>query len=41
MQVLLDTHTFLWWIDESPKLSDVAIVTADPLIVAYPVETLW
>lgn len=24
MRVLLDTHTFLWWISDSPKLSDVA-----------------
>ena len=24
MQVLLDTHTFLWWIEDDPQLSDVA-----------------
>ncbi len=24
MRVLLDTHTFLWWIADSPQLSDVA-----------------
>jgi PIN domain nuclease of toxin-antitoxin system len=24
VRVLLDTHTFLWWISDSPKLSDVA-----------------
>ena len=24
MRVLLDTHTFLWWIDDSPRLSDLA-----------------
>lgn len=24
MRVLLDTHAFLWWISDSPKLSDVA-----------------
>ena len=24
MRVLLDTHTFLWWIADSQKLSDVA-----------------
>ena len=24
MRVLLDTHTFLWWVDDSPRLSDSA-----------------
>jgi len=24
VRVLLDTHAFLWWISDSPKLSDVA-----------------
>ncbi|MCJ7568470.1 MAG: type II toxin-antitoxin system VapC family toxin [Anaerolineales bacterium] len=24
MKVLLDTHTFLWWIDDAPNLSDKA-----------------
>ena len=24
MRVLLDTHTFLWWAEDSPKLSDKA-----------------
>ncbi len=24
MRVLLDTHTFLWWIDNNPELSEVA-----------------
>ena len=24
MRVLLDTHAFLWWIDDSPKLPDLA-----------------
>ncbi len=24
MRVLLDTHTFLWWIADSPQLSEVA-----------------
>ncbi len=24
MRVLLDTHTFLWWIDDNPNLSEVA-----------------
>jgi len=24
VRVLLDTHTFLWWIADSPQLSDVA-----------------
>jgi PIN domain nuclease of toxin-antitoxin system len=24
MQVLLDTHSFLWWIDDSPQLSNTA-----------------
>lgn len=27
MRVLLDTHTFLWWIDDSPQLSDRARAT--------------
>lgn len=24
MRVLLDTHAFLWWIDDNPELSDTA-----------------
>lgn len=24
MRILLDTHAFLWWISDSPRLSDVA-----------------
>jgi PIN domain nuclease of toxin-antitoxin system len=24
MRALLDTHTFLWWIDDNPELSEVA-----------------
>ena len=24
MRVLLDTHAFLWWLDDSPRLSDLA-----------------
>lgn len=24
MRVLLDTHTFLWWVEEDPRLSDLA-----------------
>jgi PIN domain nuclease of toxin-antitoxin system len=27
MRVLLDTHAFLWWIDDSPQLSDRARAT--------------
>jgi len=25
MRALLDTHTFLWWIDDNPELSEVAL----------------
>lgn len=24
MKLLLETHTFLWWITDSPKLSEMA-----------------
>ncbi len=27
MKILLDTHTFLWWIEDDPQLSDVARAT--------------
>ncbi len=27
MQVLLDTHSFLWWIDNDPRLSETAYAT--------------
>lgn len=31
MKVLLDTHTFLWWVTDAPQLSDTAkAAIADP-----------
>ncbi len=27
MQILLDTHTFLWWIEDAPQLSELARAT--------------
>lgn len=29
MQILLDTHAFLWWIEDDPQLSDVARATIE------------
>lgn len=29
MQVLLDTHTFLWWIEDDPQLSELARSTIE------------
>lgn len=52
MKLLLDTHTFLWFIEDSPKLSAEAkrlleskaclpIVSIDNKFDAYSVKRLW
>lgn len=42
MRVLLDTHVFLWWLADSPRLSEAArrhIETADEVYVSS--ASLW
>ena len=46
MKLLIDTHVFLWLMDEPEKLSrkaleDADLVTADPLFTKYPVKLYW
>lgn len=36
MRLLLDTHAFLWWLDDSPKLSEEARQA-----IASPVSTVY
>ena len=48
MRLLLDTHAFLWWVIDDPRLliaqaleDDLILVTPDPQIGRYPVLTVW
>lgn len=50
MNLLLDTHVFLWWIDGDPFdrlliaqaiARDYSLVSADAAFDAYPVKRLW
>ena len=48
MKVLLDTHSFLWFITSDPKLSPAArqaIVTGENQVLlsvaSYPVQMIW
>ncbi len=43
MRVLLDTHTFLWWISESSKLSETAreVITDERNEVFFSVVSGW
>ena len=43
MKVLLDTHTFLWWVDDSPRLSNsVKEVIANPEnTIFFSVVSAW
>lgn len=43
MKLLLDSHAFLWWLEESPKLSSEARqAVADPsAIVHISAATVW
>ena len=40
MNVLLDTHAFLWFIAGDPRLS-LPIVSHDPAFDAYSVRRVW
>ncbi|RYE72732.1 MAG: type II toxin-antitoxin system VapC family toxin [Oxalobacteraceae bacterium] len=35
MRILLDTHVYLWWLQDSPKLSNVARVRIDSASKVY------
>ena len=42
MRILLDTHIYLWWLQDSPKLSSLArnrIKTADEVYISS--ASLW
>ena len=46
LNLLFDTHSFIWWADEPTKLSRAAlaaleIVTVDSAFSAYPAKLLW
>jgi PIN domain nuclease of toxin-antitoxin system len=50
LRLLLDTHTFLWWVNDSPELSNAArqaisdkltLVTADRMFSHYDVSLIW
>jgi PIN domain nuclease of toxin-antitoxin system len=40
VKLLLDTHTFLWFVTNDPSLS-VPVVSADAALDAYGVNRLW
>jgi PIN domain nuclease of toxin-antitoxin system len=43
MRVLLDTHTFLWWVTDDPQLSETvrAIITDANNLVFLSVASAW
>ena len=43
MRVLLDTHTFLWWVIDAPQLSDTArsIITESNNSVLLSAASVW
>lgn len=41
MRLLLDTHTFLWWVTDNGHLENLPIITADPQIHNYTVNIIW
>lgn len=43
MRVLLDTHIYLWWLLDSPRLpADAALVIADPsTVVSISSASIW
>ena len=43
MRLLLDTHALVWWLEESPRLSNRAreAITADDSIIHVSVATAW
>ena len=53
MNILLDTHAFLWFVDDNPRLSNPArvliesdiekmtLVSADPAFDAYEIKRVW
>jgi PIN domain nuclease of toxin-antitoxin system len=43
MRILLDTHTFLWWIENSPQLSQTArdIILSDEHTVYLSAASSW
>ena len=42
MKLLLDSHTLLWWLDDSPRLGNRArSAIADATVVAVSLATIW
>jgi PIN domain nuclease of toxin-antitoxin system len=43
MKILLDTHTFLWWVTDDPKLSIIAknIIANPDIEVYFSVVSAW
>ena len=43
MRLLLDTHAFLWWLIDSPRLSDLArhVITTETNEVFISAATAW
>jgi PIN domain nuclease of toxin-antitoxin system len=43
MRVLLDTHVFFWWVNDSPKLSDRArdIIASEPNDIFISAVVAW
>jgi PIN domain nuclease of toxin-antitoxin system len=42
MKIIIDTHTFLWFINDSPELpNDLAELLESPIDVAISVGSLW
>ena len=43
MRYLLDTHAFLWYFEDSDKLSETAanVVSADDKMELYYVPSVW
>jgi PIN domain nuclease of toxin-antitoxin system len=43
MKVLLDTHAFLWWVTDDPRLSPTAktIISDETNLIVFSVVSAW